>query len=151
MGLQDPAAALGRVRLDMQEEVWGLTHGSWKECGLHRAHLSGHPKPTCRVSLSICISSACFSCSKRLRSPSSSSTFNLQEDDGVTRCCYSPAMMEGHGHGGDSKGRVGGSGQHLFRQKGSDKGGSADPAAWLEAGKKSVFRPPGPPWTVTTG
>lgn len=57
------------------------------------------PKPTCRVSLSICISSACFSCSRRLRSPSNSSTFNLEGDHDITRCHYSPAQMEGHGWG----------------------------------------------------
>lgn len=85
---------------DAQEEAWSLMPGSWKEDCPHRAHVTGHPRPTCRVSLSICISSACFSCSRRLRSPSSSSTFNLQEDHSMTRCRHGHCLVVIQGQGG---------------------------------------------------
>ncbi|EDL19128.1 mCG145979, partial [Mus musculus] len=74
---------------------------------------------------------------RRLRSPSSSSTFNLQGDHDITRCHCSPAQMEGHG----PSGRTAVDSTYLGLRKDSSQGFLADPEAWLESGKESVSGP----------
>ena len=74
-------------------EVDGCGAGASREVGRASDEL------TCRVSRSSCASSAVFSSSRRLRSASSSSTFNLQGEQTVTGGHCSTASGQGTGKG----------------------------------------------------
>lgn len=88
-----PATGSG-PKLSASEGVWrGQAPGSvWPVhrevdgCGAGASQEGGRAsdKLTCRVSRSSCASSAFFSSSRRLRSASSSSTFNLQGEQTMT-------------------------------------------------------------------
>lgn len=82
---------VGSTDTDMQGEARraGLTR---EERGaLGEASTCGHPPTrTCRVNRSSCISSIFLSSSRRLRSPSSSSIFNLQEEPDHEDTVHSP-------------------------------------------------------------